>query len=150
MGIASTRAKNTKLAVACFEQSVSRKSDGNKDDINLAEHFFVNGEYPKSLIYSEAYLKSVNYRFVSPVEIVANFYHSLAQYIVGKNLRSPAEFREALKKLGQSGADVKLEGTFDPIDLNSYLAGKTFVMLSAEQQPVVSDTAACLQALQKC
>ena len=54
IGIASSREGEGKydLAVSCYQQSVNRSSNRdsgpNKDNINLAEYFFLNGDYEKS------------------------------------------------------------------------------------------------------
>jgi hypothetical protein len=151
VGIAATRAKADKLAIACYQQSVSRKLNGNKDNINLAEYYFVHGDYPNALIYSEAYLKSVNYRFLSPVEIVAQFYYLISQYLTKNNIKSVEFFHTTLKAIASKNvSDVKLEGTYDSRDLNDYLTGKFFKELKDYQQTVVKLASACLLEVNKC
>jgi hypothetical protein len=145
-GIASSHdiEKNPKLEIACYMKSVSYKQEANKDDINLAEYYFTQGDYENSLAYSTAYRNSV-FGKPSAVDIVADFYRSVAGYLTKNDQQFTKSFRETIQRMFKKNPeDVNLQGTFDDKDLNAFIDGPIFNKLNMEQRAEVIKTKQCL------
>ncbi|MEZ5785358.1 MAG: hypothetical protein R3D62_02465 [Xanthobacteraceae bacterium] len=150
VGIASGREKGDeaiKMSVRCYEQSVSRHSSGpNKDNLNLAEHFFVDGDYEKAKKYAEDYLLSVSYRFNSPLDIIGHFFRSTAEYMKDNgNKRLIQAFVNNYKSLSNK-AEIRFEGSYDPRDLFNYLQGEKFNSLNKNQKTKICEASKIILA----
>jgi hypothetical protein len=127
-------------ASACFGKSVELNSTGNKDSINLAELNFLQSKYDKALEYSEGYLGRALDRFISPNDVVAQFYASSARLILGDNKGlSPKDFRQKVSTLHK----FTTEGTFSSIDIDSAIKNNE-LKASVEQIKEIQASLDCL------
>jgi hypothetical protein len=128
---------------------VDKKKVGNKDYVNLSELYFIHSNFSESFKYSDRFLRPLNYRFRSPLDVVAQFYFSasgfLSDNILVNEKMPPQRFRETVQKL----PDFTLEGTFASSDLTNYLSSSDFSVTPAKKQEIQL-SADCLLDRKKC
>ena len=151
VGLAAAQQPNYEEAVACYKQSVDRKPLANKDRLNLTELMFVHGDFPGAREQADAYLKALDYSFLSPIEIVAHFYLSISNFLSQaprEKIRSPKEYRGEVSKL----SELKLEGVFSSTELKKYIGEKEFSTHVPDEgkRKEVSNTVECLLHKDQC
>jgi tetratricopeptide (TPR) repeat protein len=145
IGLAAEEAGFVAEATECFRRSVDKNPFGNKDYVNLAELSFIHSNFPAALKYSDQYLHPINHRFKSSLDVIAQFYFSVAGFLANDaealEKMPPETFRSKLDGL----PDFTLQGTFSTTDLERYLASKEFSeKVSPDQKHEVLNVADCL------
>lgn len=145
VGIAEALSRHNDEAIACFELS-SHQTTGTaaeKDFVNLAETAFTVGRYDDAEKYAKSYLQPRGYPFGTAIEIIAQFYLSIAQFILETDLEGTKKFRKQYGSLGEN----PLGASFSDEALELYLSesDSPFLRLNAKQQAEVRRMAACLK-----
>jgi cell division protein FtsL len=147
VGIGEVVVQHFDEARECFKVSShqTRGTSAEKDFVNLAEVAFVTGSYIESANYAKSYLsprgllKEMTFETATPIEIIANFYLSLADFVLSRDAEAPQRFRASYGSLKFDPLGV----TFSSEALDNFLTERDspFQHLSWDKRQEVMRTA---------
>jgi hypothetical protein len=118
---------------------------------------FLQGNFPQARDKAIAYLNTLDFSFVSPVEAAAHFYLTASNYLSSdgasfklspKAYRWPMDYRKKLAEL----VDLRLEGTFSPTAITTWIESPYFITKVPDQmkRAAIDQTKKCLLDRAQC